>query len=100
MDLLYQPELPVKRGKKMNCEICGRRTESKLCILHEEARKNLLKNYEAWRRSMNVSWEEYLREIQQNPFAGIWAKEVAHHLLVSGSANEQEGLAKGTETNK
>jgi len=84
----------------MKCKICGRRTESELCKLHEEARRNLLKNYEAWKRSMSVSWEEYLREIQRNPFAGVWAKEVAQHLLVSGSANEQEGPAKDTEMNK
>ena len=30
---------------------------------------------------MNISWEDYLKEIKDNPYTGKWAKEVAGYLL-------------------
>jgi len=73
----------------MRCKICGRRAESEFCELHEEARRNLIKNYEVWKKAMNISWIEYLKEIQKNPYAGVWVKEVAQSLLASSSSEEQ-----------
>ncbi len=74
----------------MKCKICGRKAESGLCKLHEEAHKNLIKNYDAWKKSMGISWNEYLREIQGNLLTGVWVKEVAQHLLALESAKEQD----------
>ena len=72
----------------MQCEICGRRSESRFCELHEVAYNNLLGNYKAWRKSMKVSWTEYLTQIKINEFSGIWVKEVVQHLLASDSLNQ------------
>jgi len=74
----------------MRCQICGRKAESKFCKLHEDAYRNLVENYEVWKRSMNISWTEYLDEAQKNQYTGIWVKEVAQSLLRSGSS-EREG---------
>jgi hypothetical protein len=67
----------------MNCIVCGKKAESKFCELHEQAYKNLLRNYKAWKSSMRVSWAEYLTKIQNNEFTGLWVKEVARYLLAS-----------------
>jgi len=69
----------------VQCEICDRRSESRFCELHEVAYNNLVRNYEVWKKSMKVSWTEYLAQIKINEFSGIWVKEVAQHLLASGS---------------
>lgn len=79
----------------MKCKICDRKSESGFCKLHEGAHKNLLKNYEAWKKSMNISWGEYLVEIHKNPYAGIWAKEVAQALLALISAEDDGDSASG-----
>ncbi len=79
----------------MKCLICGRKAESGLCKLHEEAHKNLLKNYDLWKKSLGMSWIGYLKEVQRNPFAGVWAKEVAQHLLASDSAKNQDNSESG-----
>lgn len=67
----------------MACEICGRKAESRFCELHEQAHANLLKSYDAWKKAMKASWTEYLEEIQKNPYAGVWVREVAENLLAS-----------------
>jgi len=72
----------------VRCEICTRKSESRFCEFHEAAYKNLVKNFEAWKKSMNVTWIEYLMQIKNNEFSGIWVKEVAQHLLASGLKNE------------
>lgn len=73
----------------MACEICGRKAESTFCELHEEAHANLLRKYDAWREAMNISWLEYLAEIQKNLYAGIWVKEVAENLLASAPSTDE-----------
>ncbi|KYH42253.1 MAG: DNA topoisomerase I [Candidatus Bathyarchaeota archaeon B63] len=67
----------------MSCKICGRRAKSRFCDRHEEAYSSLLRTYEDWRRAMKISWTDYLKEVSENPYAGIWVKEVAAHLLNS-----------------
>jgi len=67
----------------MKCEICGRAAKSRFCERHEEAYNSLLTTYEEWRKAMDISWRDYLKEIKENPYAGRWAKEVAGHLLAS-----------------
>ena len=75
----------------MNCEVCGRKSENRFCELHEGAYENLLKNFEVWKRAMQVSWIEYLAKIQNSEFAGLWVKEVARCLLTLGHAEESIG---------
>ena len=68
------------------------------CELHMAAYSNLIRNYEVWKKSMKVSWTEYLTKIKVNEFSGIWVKEVAHHLLASGftikSSNQEIDVHK------
>ncbi|MBS7656695.1 hypothetical protein KEJ33_02075 [Candidatus Bathyarchaeota archaeon] len=82
----------------MRCEICNRKSESRFCEFHESAYKNLVKNFEAWKKSMNITWTEYLTQIKNNEFSGIWVKEVAQHLLASGFENKI--LDQETEVHK
>jgi len=79
----------------MQCAICN--GESKLgdyCVFHAKAHRNLVANYERWKKALDISWKEYLREIAQNPLAGEWAKEVTQHLL---SCGEQTNVQKREE---
>ncbi len=74
----------------MPCKICERKAEKELCGLHEEARSTLFRKYEVWRKSLNLSWTEYLQEIRKNAYAGLWVKEVASYLLASNRMSEQD----------
>jgi hypothetical protein len=74
----------------MKCEICGRKAKSGFCDNHEKAHRNLLEKYEAWRKSMDISWREYLEQISKNPYTGIWVKEVVRNLLVSRSSEDYD----------
>lgn len=65
----------------MKCEVCKRETPNRYCELHENAYGNLVQKFEVWKDAAGVSWEQYLNEIVENQFTGIWAKEVAEHLL-------------------
>jgi len=73
----------------MKCRICDRKSTGELCELHEEACTNLQKKYESWERALEISWDEYLEEMQTNPYAGLWVKEVARYLLSSGTPQDQ-----------
>jgi hypothetical protein len=42
-----------------------------------------MEKYGFWRNAQGISWKEYLREIEQNPLTGEWAKEVANYLINS-----------------
>jgi len=74
----------------MTCEICKREAVGKYCELHERAYRNIVKKYDAWRSALNLSWEEYLKEIAKNPYTGSWAKEVVEHLTTSGVTEGHE----------
>jgi len=74
----------------MVCKICGREAADKYCELHEKAYRNVVENYEAWKKALDVSWEEYLNEVMKNPYAGMWAKEVAKELMRSEERGEQK----------
>jgi hypothetical protein len=65
----------------MKCRICNREALEKYCELHEKAHKNIVQKYEDWRRTMDISWKEYLNRIVKNPYTGSWAKEIAEQLL-------------------
>jgi hypothetical protein len=49
--------------------------------LHKRAYENLLQKFEEWKRAMNISWEEYLKEIARNPYTGRWVVEVVEALI-------------------
>jgi len=40
-----------------------------------------MQKFETWKNAADVSLEQYLNELVKNSFTGIWAKEVAEHLL-------------------
>ncbi|MCS7114017.1 MAG: hypothetical protein RMJ15_00215 [Nitrososphaerota archaeon] len=69
----------------MKCKVCSREVvKNGYCDLHAEAYKSVVNGYEAWKKALGISWEEYLSEIAKNPLTGEWAKEVAEHLIKSG----------------
>jgi hypothetical protein len=41
----------------------------------------VLLKFRVWAAASNVSWMEYLFEIQKNSLTGVWAKEVAKYLI-------------------
>ena len=66
----------------MNCRICTRDAEENgFCLLHSKAYKNVVDKFRVWEADSQVSWMEYLVEIQKNSLTGVWAKEVAKHLI-------------------
>ena len=65
----------------MKCKVCKRETQNRYCELHEKAYANIMQKFETWKNAADVSWEQYLNELVKNSFTGVWAKEVAEHLL-------------------
>jgi len=41
----------------------------------------VLEKFRVWEAASNVSWSQYLVEIQKNSLTGEWAKEVAKYLI-------------------
>ena len=74
----------------MKCKICERKAESEFCKFHKISFENLVKKFEEWRKSMDVSWLEYLRMLQNNPYTGVWVKEVIQYLLSKNQTGQQE----------
>ena len=66
----------------MKCIVCDRESKEKYCDFHKEAYHNVVQKFEAWKRADSLSWKEYLKELMENSYTGIWAKEVAKYLLV------------------
>lgn len=64
----------------MKCKVCNKDAVDNYCEAHKIAYKNLVENYDAWKRALGVSWKEYLREVAKNKYTGSWAKEVAEKL--------------------
>ena len=66
----------------MSCKICPRKpVKNGFCPLHLKAYENIVEKYAVWRKSLKISWKEYLSEIEQNSLTGEWAKEVANYLI-------------------
>jgi len=69
----------------LKCVVCSRDAGEKgYCELHLKAYENIVKNYDAWKKALEISWKEYLSEVVKNPLTGEWAKEVAEYLIKSG----------------
>jgi hypothetical protein len=41
--------------------------------------------FRVWEAALNVSWSQYLVEVQKNSLTGVWAKEVVKHLIEEGT---------------
>lgn len=67
----------------MKCKVCKRETENEYCEPHEKAYRNILREYNVWKKASDVSWKQYLSELVKNPYTGVWAREVAEHLTKS-----------------
>lgn len=66
------------------CPICNRKTEGDpLCAYHQRAYLKLRERYDRWKTAMDISWEDYLKEIAGNPNTGGWVREVTLYLLKS-----------------
>lgn len=74
----------------MSCPICGvvSRGREDFCADHESAHKNLLAAFDDWKKALDITWENYLERISKNDNTGIWAKEVAEHLLINNRKSE------------
>jgi predicted metal-binding protein len=83
-----------KRGEQvMRCKACSREAgEREFCPAHLKAYENVVEKYEVWRKALNISWEEYLREIEKHSLTGEWAKEVAEHLISNGEVKDGEEI--------
>ena len=72
----------------MKCKICSREVrENCFCLLHSKAYKNIIETFDVWKKASDVSWTEYLVEIQKNSLTGEWAKEVSKYLIMEGKEN-------------
>jgi hypothetical protein len=66
----------------LNCKLCIREAgKDGFCRLHSKAYSSVLEKFKFWEAAMNVTWSEYLVEIQKNSLTGVWAKDVAKHLI-------------------
>jgi len=65
----------------LKCKVCEREAETEYCELHEKAYRNILREYDVWKKASDVSWKQYLSELVKNPYTGVWAKEVAESLI-------------------
>jgi hypothetical protein len=73
----------------VTCKICSRDAqENGFCQLHAKAYANVVETFGAWKAASGVSWMEYLLEIQKNSLTGVWAKDVAKHLIEEEKQND------------
>lgn len=83
MGTLLQSQLSAKGEKILKCKICDKEAVDAYCELHEKAYKNLMKKYEVWKKALDISWKDYLKEVAKNTHTGSWVKEVAEQLMKS-----------------
>lgn len=61
----------------MNCKLCNREaSEKEFCSFHAHAHQKIKKTYKSWKEGLDITWKEYLSEIEKNALTGEWAKEV------------------------
>lgn len=66
----------------MKCKVCSRDSQKEgFCIVHYEAYESLVEKFPVWQKAIGVNWKDYLKKIQKNSLTGVWAKEVAKHLI-------------------
>lgn len=68
--------------KEKICEICKKIGNEPFCEYHAKAYNNIVKYYRYWKEAYDeLSWEEYLTKLIENPENGKWVKEVAKYLI-------------------
>ena len=73
--------IKTERRKRVKCKVCSKPTNIvSYCDSHAKAYEKITKNYECWRKAIEISWKEYLSEIAKNPLTGQWVKETAGYL--------------------
>jgi len=66
----------------VKCRVCDQESgEEEFCQLHLKTYTRIIHAYEAWKKGLRISWEDYLRRIRDNSLTGKWAKEVAEYLI-------------------
>ena len=66
----------------MKCKLCNREEKQEgFCVLHLKAYKNVCEKFVFWQRAFDVSWSQYLVDIQKNSLTGVWAKDVSKYLI-------------------
>ena len=74
----------------MNCKVCCRPEEKNgFCQLHAKAYANVTEKFEAWKAASDISWMEYLLEIQKNSLTGVWAKDVLKYLIEEANKDDK-----------
>ncbi|MEE8354924.1 MAG: hypothetical protein V3S09_03775 [Candidatus Bathyarchaeia archaeon] len=64
------------------CSLCHREgVEEGYCGYHQVAHANLVETYEAWAKSVDLTWDGFLGEVIQAKETGGWARDVARDLL-------------------
>jgi hypothetical protein len=75
----------------MKCKVCSRIVdENEFCIVHLKAYQNIVEKFEVWKKASDISWLDYLMEIQKNSLTGEWAKDVAKYLIEDESRHGKE----------
>jgi hypothetical protein len=78
----------------LKCKLCGKEAQaqpqSQYCELHQEAYEKIKMKYEQWKQALSIDWQNYLKEIAQNPYAGAFAKDVAANLLSENRPSQAE----------
>jgi hypothetical protein len=64
--------------ERKRCAACFRVIQlDKYCSYHHQAFLNLKKKYNLWVRAYGqISWQEYLKKLQDMHETGLWVKEV------------------------
>jgi hypothetical protein len=66
----------------LNCKLCNREAgKDGFCGLHSKAHSNVLEKFRVWETALNITWRQYLVDIQKNSLTGVWAKDVAKYLI-------------------
>ena len=67
------------------CIICNQDTNgtANYCKKHNSALERLREGYELWQNALDeLTMNDYLDRIMNNPFTGIWVQEVIESLIV------------------
>ncbi len=77
--------MPIAPQKEnINLELQNLRQRSprrRLLPLHLKAYHNVIEKFRVWEAAFNMTWSQYLVEVQKNSLTGVWAKDVAKYLI-------------------
>jgi hypothetical protein len=74
----------------MKCKLCNREEKQMgFCTLHLRAYRNLCEKFTVWQQALDVSWSQYLVDVQKNSLTGVWAKDVSKHLIEEANKDDK-----------